>query len=54
MAATNGHNTLYVSPEILIGRIPIRGRVGLTFGLGEQVAVRYHRTYNHNLILTTR
>ena len=50
----NGHNTLYITPGILVGRIPIHDRVGLTFGLGEQVAVTYHRTYNHNLILTAR
>lgn len=50
----NGHNTLYVTPGILVGRIPIHERVGLTFGLGAQIAVTYHRTYNHNFILTAR
>ena len=50
----NGHNTLYITPGILVGRIPIHDRVGLTFGLGEQVAVTYYRAYNHNFILTAR
>ncbi len=49
-----GHQMLYLTPGILIGRIPIHDRVGLTFGLGEQVAVTFHRNYNHNLILTAR
>ena len=49
-----GHQMLYLTPGILIGRIPIHDRVGLTFGLGEQVAVMFHRNYNHNLILTAR
>jgi hypothetical protein len=37
-----------------VGRIPIYERVGLTVGLGEQVAVTFHRNYNHNFILTGR
>ncbi len=49
-----GHNTLYITPGIIIGRIPIHDRIGLTFGVGAQLAVTYHRTYNHNLILTAR
>jgi len=49
-----GHNTLYLTPGIVVGRIPIHGRIGVTFGVGEQVAVTYHRNYNHNVILTAR
>jgi hypothetical protein len=49
-----GHSTLYLTPGILIGRIPIHDRVGLTFGAGYQVAVTYHEKYNHNVILTAR
>src|SRR5208283_134370 len=52
--ADTGHSTLYLTPGILVGRIPIHERVGLTFGVGEQVAVTYHEKYNHNLILTAR
>ena len=50
----NGHQTLYLMPGLLIGRIPIHDRVGLTFGAGYQVAATYHRTYNHNVILSAR
>ncbi len=49
-----GHSTLYLTPGLLIGRIPIHDRVGLTFGAGYQVAVTYHEKYNHNVILTAR
>jgi len=50
----NGHNTLYLTTGLLIGRIPIHDRVGLTFGAGYQVAVTKYRGYNHNVILTAR
>ncbi len=49
-----GHQTLYLTPGILIGRIPIHDRVGLTFGAGYQVAVTYRRKYNHSVILSAR
>ncbi len=49
-----GHNTLYLTPGLLIGRIPIHDRVALTFGAGYQVAVTYHQKYNQNVILTAR
>ena len=52
--ADTGHSTLYLTPGILIGRIPIHDRVGLTFGVGEQIAATFHRNYNHNLILSAR
>jgi hypothetical protein len=50
----NGHNTLYLTPGIVIGRIPIHQRLGLTFGAGFQVAVTKYRGYNHNVVLTAR
>jgi hypothetical protein len=49
-----GHNTLYLTPGIVIGRIPIHERLGLTFGTGYQVAVTRYRGYNHNVVLTAR
>ena len=49
-----GHQMLFLTPGILVGRIPIHDRVGLTFGVGEQIAVTFRRNYNHNLILTAR
>ena len=49
-----GHQMLFLTPGLLIGRIPIHDRIGLTFGGGVQVAVTNHRPYNHNVILTAR
>ena len=49
-----GLNQLLLTPGLVIGRIPIAGRVGLTFGLGCQFAVTAHATLNHNLILSGR
>lgn len=49
-----GHNTLYLTPGIVIGGIPIHDRVKLTFGAGFQIAVTKYRGYNHNVILTAR
>jgi hypothetical protein len=50
----SGHNQLYLTPGIVIGRIPIYERIGLTFGTGVQVAVTRYRAYNHNWIITAR
>ena len=49
-----GHQMLFLTPGLLIGRIPIHDRIGLTFGAGYQVAATFHRNYNHNVILTAR
>jgi hypothetical protein len=49
-----GHNTLYLTPGIVIGGIPIHDRVKLTFGAGFQVAVTKYRAHNHSAILTMR
>jgi hypothetical protein len=49
-----GLNQLLVTPGIVVGRIPIAGRVGLTLGVGCQFAVTAHATENHNLILSAR
>jgi hypothetical protein len=49
-----GHNVLFLTPGILIGRIPIHNRVGLTFGAGYQVAVTKYHPYNHSVVLTAR
>lgn len=59
--ANDGETTTYLTPGIIVGRIPLThpqgdrpGRLGLTFGAGEQIAVtHFHRT-NHNLVITVR
>lgn len=51
----------YITPGLLFGRLPLAhnpsatpGRLGLTFGAGEQIAVTHFNTYNHAFILTAR
>ena len=49
-----GLNQLFLTPGLVIGRIPIAGRVGLTFGAGCQFAVTDNPLYRRNVILTAR
>ena len=51
----------FITPGLLIGRIPLAhnpdgtpGRLGLTFGAGEQIAVTHFNTYNHATVITAR
>lgn len=57
----DGHVAAFATPGLVIGRIPLThdakgkpGRLGLTFGAGEQIAVTHFHTYNHATILTMR
>lgn len=57
----DGKAQTFVTPGLIIGRIPLGrnaagepGRLGLTFGAGEQIAVTHFHTYNHALVLTAR
>ena len=49
-----GLNQVFLTPGLMIGRIPIHNRIGLTFGAGYQVAVTHEPTYNHAVILSGR
>jgi hypothetical protein len=49
-----GQTQVFLTPGIVVGRIPIHERVGLTVGFGYQVAVTDRPTYNHSAILTGR
>lgn len=49
-----GLNQLFITPGLLIGRLPIAGRVGLTFGAGCQIAVTDHALMQHNYVLSAR
>jgi len=50
----NGMDQLFVTPGIVIGRIPIAGRLGLTIGAGYQFAVTDKPLYHNNFVLTAR
>ena len=59
--ASDGKIMTFATPGVIIGRIPLThhgsgtpGRLGLTFGAGEQIAVTKFHTYNHALVITTR
>jgi len=49
-----GQSQLFLTPGILLGRIPIHERVGLTIGAGFQVAVTTHPAYNNAVVLSAR
>ena len=59
--ANDGKAQTFGTPGVIFGRIPLThdasgrpGRLGLTFGAGEQIAVTHFHTYNHALIFTAR
>jgi hypothetical protein len=59
--ANDGKIMTFATPGVIVGRIPLThdpsgkpGRLGLTFGAGEQIAVTHFHTYNHALVITTR
>lgn len=49
-----GQTQVFLTPGLVIGRIPIYERVGITVGFGYQVAVTTNPAYNHAAILTGR
>lgn len=50
----NELNQVLITPGLIIGRIPISGRLGLTFGMGYQVAVTQNPRYRNNLLFSVR
>jgi len=59
--ANDGKQAVFGTPGIIIGRIPLRhtpegkpGRLGLTFGVGQQIALSQFHTFNHATVITAR
>ena len=50
----DGHHQVLVTPGIVVGRLPLTNRIGLTVGAGIQFAVSDFRTTGHNAILSVR
>lgn len=57
----DGKAMTFATPGVIVGRVPLTrdasgrpGRLGLTFGAGEQIAVTHFHTYNHGLVVTMR
>jgi hypothetical protein len=51
---STGKNQVFLTPGIVVGRIPIHERVGVTFGAGYQIALTHHPVYNHGVIFSGR
>jgi hypothetical protein len=50
----SGKNQIFLTPGLMVGRLHLWKRTGLTFGAGMQIAATRFHTYNHNLILSLR
>ena len=52
--ARAGNKQVFLTPGVVIGRIPLNHRLGLTFGVGVQIAATRFHTSNHNAIYSVR
>jgi hypothetical protein len=59
--SNDGKIVTFATPGLVIGRMPLShdasgkpGRLGLTIGAGEQIALTHFHTYNHGIVLTAR
>ncbi len=51
----HGENTqVFLTPGVVVGRLPIWGRLGFTLGTGVQIAASQFRTSNHNWLISAR
>lgn len=57
----DGHAAAFATPGIMFGRVALKhdsagnpGRLGLTFGAGEQIALTHFHTYNHATVISLR
>jgi hypothetical protein len=49
-----GKQQVFLSPGLVVGKIHLWRRLGLTVGGGEQIAVTRFHTFNHNRVLSVR
>ena len=49
-----GKNQVFVTPGLIVGRIPLNRRVALVFGGGFQIATTRYHAYSHAVVLTFR
>jgi hypothetical protein len=57
----DGDTASFITPGMIVGRIPLThdasgkpGRLGLTFGAGQEIAVTHFHTFNHATVITAR
>lgn len=49
-----GKKQIFLTPALVVGRIPLWRRLGLSIGIGVQIATTHFYTNNHNWILSVR
>ncbi len=49
-----GKRQVFLSPGVVLGRFPIRGRLGFTIGAGVQIAASSFHQYDHAFVVTAR
>src|SRR5213594_1913127 len=49
-----GEKQVLITPGLVVGRLPLTTRLGLTLGVGVEIAASEFRTTDHNLILSVR
>jgi hypothetical protein len=49
-----GNQQVFLTPGIVLGKIPLWNRLGLTIGTGVQIATTHYYATNHNWILSLR
>ncbi len=49
-----GNKQLFLTPGLVLGRFPIRDRLGFTVGAGMQIAATRFHTFDHNWVISAR
>ena len=49
-----GKKQVFLTPGIVYGKLPIHKRLGLTLGVGFQIAATHFHAFNHGIILSVR
>ncbi len=49
-----GQTEVFLTPGIVVGRLPLWDRLGFTLGTGVQIAASHFHTSNHNSIISAR
>jgi len=59
--SADGDTAIFATPGLIAGRIPLShdangkpGRLGVTFGIGQQIAVSHYHPNNHATVITLR
>ena len=51
---SDGKKQTFLTPGLFVGRIPVSRNMGLTFGVGMQIAATRYHTYDHSLLFSVR